>query len=193
MEHQFDELAKALAGGLSRREALRRLGGGLAVSLLATLGVGKAWGQNGAVSCGSYCSQRLPPGRERGRCAASCDSCQSSGGVVCGTSVGGSVLCCSGGPTSTCCNGACVDTTADPNNCGGCGRVCSTCVNGGCWSTCAAIGSQCGTPGFISFCGQAVSGEIICRGIANCWGCTTNAECGLGHACFNGCCAGPGF
>src|SRR5262245_44803630 len=51
MEHQFDELAKALAGGLSRREALRRLGGGMAVALLAVLGTGRAEAQGGSLSC----------------------------------------------------------------------------------------------------------------------------------------------
>jgi len=38
MAHQFDELAKALAEGISRREALRRVGGGLAGVVLALFG-----------------------------------------------------------------------------------------------------------------------------------------------------------
>src|SRR5437763_14517972 len=36
----FDQLARDLAGGLSRREALRRLGAGLGSALLASLGLG---------------------------------------------------------------------------------------------------------------------------------------------------------
>jgi hypothetical protein len=42
MEHQFDELAKALAEGMSRREVLSRVGGVLAGGVLALLGMGAA-------------------------------------------------------------------------------------------------------------------------------------------------------
>jgi hypothetical protein len=38
MAHRFDELAKALAEGMSRREALRRVGGGLVGVILAVFG-----------------------------------------------------------------------------------------------------------------------------------------------------------
>lgn len=41
MAHQFDELAKALARGLSRRELLSRLAGGIAGGLLGSLGFGR--------------------------------------------------------------------------------------------------------------------------------------------------------
>ncbi len=40
VESHFDLLAKALAGSTSRREALRRVGGIVAATLLASLGVG---------------------------------------------------------------------------------------------------------------------------------------------------------
>jgi hypothetical protein len=49
----FDHLAKALAEGMPRREALRRLGSGLAAALLASLGVKRAWGQRGGRACSS--------------------------------------------------------------------------------------------------------------------------------------------
>ena len=39
MDHRFDEIAKDLVGGLSRRQALARLGGGLAGMLLGSLGL----------------------------------------------------------------------------------------------------------------------------------------------------------
>jgi hypothetical protein len=39
MEHQFDQLAKALAEGMSRREVLSRLRGVLAGGVLALLGM----------------------------------------------------------------------------------------------------------------------------------------------------------
>ena len=44
---RFDELAKDLAGGMKRREAFRRIGGGLAGALLASFGVGRARAQYG--------------------------------------------------------------------------------------------------------------------------------------------------
>jgi hypothetical protein len=160
MENRFDELTKALAGGVSRREALRRLGGGLAGVLLASMGLGKAWSQSGSVDCGSYCRARFAPGRVALRtCVHSCEDCQAGGGIVCGASSagGGAVTCCSGGTASTCCSGACVNTASDPNNCGGCagagGSVCSSsqsCVSGSCCpadricnGTCCASGQVC--------------------------------------------------
>src|SRR5262245_8941289 len=42
----FDQLARDLAAGLSRREALRRLGGGLVATLLTGLSLERAWGQS---------------------------------------------------------------------------------------------------------------------------------------------------
>jgi hypothetical protein len=55
MRHQFDELAKAVAGGISRREALRRVGAGLAATLLASLGLETAWG--GGTCSGVTCAR----------------------------------------------------------------------------------------------------------------------------------------
>ncbi len=128
MNHQFDELAKAVAGGVSRREALRRLGGGLAAALLASLDQGKAWSQ-GNSDCAHFC-QCLPPGPERGQCVSDaahgtglCAACEGDCARLCHTPSGASI-CCAGGPTSTCCGGGCTDTTTDANNCGTCGQVC---------------------------------------------------------------------
>ncbi len=44
MDRQFDELSKSLAEGLSRRDALRKFGLGVAGVLLAAVGLqGRAW------------------------------------------------------------------------------------------------------------------------------------------------------
>jgi hypothetical protein len=52
----FDQLTRAVAEELPRREVLRRLGGGLAGVLLASLGLGPAWGSGSGH--GKACSER---------------------------------------------------------------------------------------------------------------------------------------
>src|SRR5436309_15376 len=62
---RFDDVAKALAGGLSRRDAMKRIGGGLLGALAAAVGLGsagagKARGDEPA-TCQDYCAQFFPP------------------------------------------------------------------------------------------------------------------------------------
>jgi hypothetical protein len=87
MENRFDELAKTLAGAISRREVLSRLGGGLAGLLLASLGWGKAWGQNNI--CLHICATKT-----RGHCIRDCRDCLERGSTVCGVRSAGTVVCC---------------------------------------------------------------------------------------------------
>jgi hypothetical protein len=71
MENRFDQLAKDLARGVTRREALRRLCGGLATATLASLGMGKAWSQSGTITtCATFCASIFPPGRDRVKCVS---------------------------------------------------------------------------------------------------------------------------
>src|SRR5262245_54172029 len=129
MENRFDAAAKALAAGdgveapgVSRREALRKVGAGLAGALLALLGMGSAWGQpghgggGGAVGsdpCKQYCS-RYSTKAEQNHCAQVCRACPSTT-MLCGTD-GFNLVCC----TTTCCSGICTDLRTDPNNCAAC-------------------------------------------------------------------------
>src|SRR5437016_4040836 len=53
MDKQFDELSKSLAEGVSRREALRKFGIGLAGVLLACLGIGGGASADQRVKCAS--------------------------------------------------------------------------------------------------------------------------------------------
>ena len=99
----FDELTRVMASGLPRREALRRLGGGLAGALLASLGLGKAWGQNPNAApnafCVSYCRECDISPADRavfGNCVSSCETCLNTNGTlcICPPLATGEVLCC---------------------------------------------------------------------------------------------------
>ena len=69
---EFDEWAKDLARGVSRREALRRLGGGLAGALLASLGLERAWGAPNP--CSTFCNSLRHPA-QRKNCNNACKQC----------------------------------------------------------------------------------------------------------------------
>jgi len=96
----FDGLAKGLAQGtLSRRKALRLVGGALLGGVMASI-PRVAWAANGGNSaCAKFCKERFPPGRERGQCISAAAHGEgpcfdgNGGGTGC-TSVGGS---CPGG------------------------------------------------------------------------------------------------
>jgi hypothetical protein len=76
MEDRFDVLAKSLAEGVSRRVVLRWIGGGLTGAVLASLGLGRAWGdpppQSAGDVCQRYCNQQYPPGPNRTACIRNC-------------------------------------------------------------------------------------------------------------------------
>src|SRR5213594_3092151 len=65
----FDELARALARGESRREALRRLGAIAAGGVLAALAPGRAVAAG--LNCTDYCSGQTP-GLKREICLRAC-------------------------------------------------------------------------------------------------------------------------
>jgi hypothetical protein len=103
MENRFDELAKAVAGGMSRREALRRVGGGLVGAVLASLGLGtKAWSAPAPNSgCEQFCRDcGISPGNGNafGQCVSSCEHCWNTGGKtctgLCPTAARPNVVCC---------------------------------------------------------------------------------------------------
>jgi hypothetical protein len=82
MDHRFDDLAKALAGGMSRREAMRRMGGGLAGTLLAALGLARGIAPAHAQGfppgeCQSFCTHERNDCRKEGRpnCDKKFDQC----------------------------------------------------------------------------------------------------------------------
>jgi len=70
-KHSFDELARGLANGtMSRRQALRWMGGAIAGAVLASIpGMALAQGDSDCAHC---CKTTFPPGPERGRCISAC-------------------------------------------------------------------------------------------------------------------------
>lgn len=66
----FDDLAKGLASGtVSRRTALRWMGGALVGAALAAVpGVAWAHAPPGNSACVRFCTEMFPPGPERGQC-----------------------------------------------------------------------------------------------------------------------------
>jgi hypothetical protein len=167
----FDALAQALAAGMPRREALRRLGLGLGSVLLASLGLAKPSAAQacppGTFRCGTLCCDNRfvccngtcrNPSNDRNNCGG------------CGTVCPANEICCSG---------RCVRLSNDPNNCGSCGRAClpgQNCVNGAC--LCPA-------------------GQVLCYGRCtnratdpnNCGGC--GIRCTGGRVCCYGLCVCP--
>jgi hypothetical protein len=140
MEHQFDDLAKALDEGMSRREALHRVGGSLAAALLVSLGWSReAWGDTRAACEAGPCAGLK--GREKSQCMGVCRLCASASSV-CGSP--SSKTCCSTG--LTCCNGTCTDTATDVNNCSACSNPCgkTLCWDNNFYSQPTCVDSACG-------------------------------------------------
>jgi hypothetical protein len=117
-EHSFDELARGLANGsVSRRQALRLVGGALVGAALASL-PGVAWAADdddrcseGLTRCGERCVNLRRNERHCGSCGNRCRS------------------------TQTCCRGRCVNLQRNERHCGRCGNRCAEgqeCVSGEC-------------------------------------------------------------
>jgi len=147
-QERFDELAKTLASGVSRREALRKIGGGLLGAALAALLPTKADAKPGGGGGGKTAEGNCPQGfnKCRGKCYILAEDRNNCGacGVVCpegrpccggtctdverdGNNCGACGNVCTAGDNPFCGGGVCTDLTTDPNNCGLCGTVCPPC------------------------------------------------------------------
>jgi hypothetical protein len=103
----FDEWTKDLARGVSRREALRRLGGGLLGAAAAVgLGLGKASADGGGIgqACVDCCNAITPRPEPFGQCVSDCVHNGGVCGPTCVAQGGG----CS--QNSDCCFGICPDS-----------------------------------------------------------------------------------
>ena len=154
--HRFDRMTKALAGGVSRRGVLGGAAAGLAAGLLGR--------QSGEAACGPDQINR------RGRCL-----CRTTGRPP-----GADGLCpCARGQTR--CGDACVNTSRDDGNCGGCDQACAAdevCRAGVC--VCVDDGQACG----VAVCGTATTN---CGATVNCGpldgACPAETPCCLAGVC----------
>ncbi len=174
MRDRFDDLARSLAGGTSRREALRGLGFGLGALLLTPLGARRS---EALSDCAQFCASIFSPGPERGECvslAAHCaggdqEACAASLCHICGpASTGDRVVCGPEGSPICCAEGEdCLD-----GECGGCAS-----------SMCPAL----------LFCGQDANGACITvRTVEGDCVCVTGFECGTTSPCATSAECGPG-
>jgi hypothetical protein len=196
MESRVDGLAKALAGGRTRRDALKRFGLVLAGGVVGGVAVASD-AEAGGVKCAKpqkkctyqYCANLSDDTANCGACGHQCSTPQNST-ATCVSSVCGYT--CQDG-WSDCDSqvaGCETHTAVDPDHCGGCNVVCGTtntsnvsCANGVCQFTCQNGYQHCtNNPG------DGCETDVA-TGIDHCGGC--NNVCGSANntpSCANGVC-----
>ena len=187
VDTQFDEWAKAVAHGLTRRKTLQLIGGGFTGALVALRGR-KAWAipSTGTQGCGHVCAPLFNRRDQTNfeACTQACEDCKSCQGIptmtstqvlVCNNatpcrSAGSGLMCCSSG--QNCCGGVCCNTDC-------CGGQCLPACTAGFQrdpSTC-----QCGCPSGTTLCGtQCVAPSQCCNGQV----CLSPLVCCGGTACM---------
>jgi hypothetical protein len=179
VETSFDEVAKGLASGtISRRHALRWMGGALVGGVLASI-PGVALAQPGGNSaCAHFCTQSFPPGSQRGQCTS-----QGAQGT---------------GPCYSCTPGIGPGPNFVPPECPGgefnpetCECEAAACAGnplpeGACdnQATCGEANQLCG-------CLPTTEASFFCIQHGSCGEpCTSTLDCPEGKACVFSCCGG---
>lgn len=165
---RFDALAKSLP----RRPVFRFLAAG---TLAGVLGVPRV------PTVAAACRLVAAPCSRKKTCCA---------GAKCAKGAGGRACVCKPGRLDCDGDGRCeTDSQTDPNNCGGCGRICASgsCIRGNCV---CAISTQC--PGGCACTGRLRGGNICVKGGTNsaCTDgtlCTKDSDCPLGRVCVVPC------
>jgi hypothetical protein len=154
----------------------------------------------GATQCGTSCVNTANDPNNCGACGATCSAGQvCSNGACAGTCAAGLHLCTflqtdagvidaglhDGGPVGVT-SSLCVDESADPNNCGGCGTVCAAgqlCSNGACATSCQVGLVECN-----GRCVDPLSNGDYCGASAGCGadGGSSGTSCPSGQVCTTG-------
>ncbi len=98
MAYQLDELSKALASGVSRRDVLKRIGAGLTGAVLASVGTRRATAAPS--TCAVFCAEVTQSGPANAQCRQACRQCGNDPSLLCG-GFGRPFICCA--PNSSCC------------------------------------------------------------------------------------------
>jgi len=179
MSEAFDQLAKMVAGGRTRRGVLKSIGGLLAGVFLAGF-AGKARADDDEdegeltkelnKACKDYCAGcPRKPGGVHGHCIERCKKffLNNPTGKLCGTCTATQAFagCATG---ASCCtpagvNAFCTNTGTDVLNCGACGNVCPTtkpaCCSGACTNT-QTDNNNCGTCGTVCATGKTCKAGV---------------------------------
>ena len=194
MDHWLDDIARAMAGGVSRRRALGRiaalLGGAAVAAAVPAIASADTDGDHGG-PCDEFC-ERLPKD-QRDRCrddaAHGHGPCYDCGPKGSNNGLCGGTCCANGGD---CLNGKCVNCASGQSlqclaGCSSTGTPCAagtTCCAGVCASTstdadnCGACGNKCAA-------GQTCANGKCSGGTG---GCSASAQCPSGDGCCNGRC-----
>lgn len=206
MQHWFDELARTMASGVSRRQAFGRLaallGGAAFASITPTIALADDDHDRGP--CADFC--RGLPDDQLDRCndqathaKGACYDCGPKGNNkgLCGKA------CCANG--GDCLNGHCVScptgkglqclqtcpsgqTLQCGTGCGATGALCpagSSCCAGVCANT-NSDAKHCGVCG--NDCSQSAGGHACVNGAC---GCVSSTDCPTGEVCLAGACSAP--
>ena len=198
-DHPFDDLARTLAAGASRRGVLRAIGGAVLGTLVAA--PPRPVLADGNADCAHFCDDVEPPGPGRGECKSDaaqqqglCYTCGPAATAghpdVCGVGTS-SVTCCTVASPTCCGNATCVNLQSDVTNCGTCGNACkapanasAVCTNGKCGFVCNA--------GFVLCQGKCVptcpDGEVLDPTTCTC-ACPTGTQLCKG-TCVSNCTGG---
>ena len=194
---RFDDMSRAVAGGLSRRQALGIMGGTMGGAVVGSLGMTvaaapKAFGAPS--SCSVLCGKTsFTSGPAHAACLQACRECQGDITRLCQSPTG--TVCCA--PGSSCCFGP-TGAFCCPSGTFCAGGQCLTprsfCVPT-CADTCTGSGTSCsqncasGTPG--CSCVSTTEGSACVQQVCTFVTCTSSADCGPGSVCFTQGCCGP--
>ncbi len=138
MDSYFDQIARTVAGSMTRRQALWRIGGILGGAALSALGLaGRASGGPTIAACNAYCGQFPVPALSNFlACRQTCLNCTSIS-QLCGTT-GSNQACCSAANGTA----ACVSNTCTITGCNAGFADCNHAYSDGCETSLSSDATQ---------------------------------------------------